>query len=163
MAPWIRAQIGGIDPTVPVDVETLNERVSRLADRPRFETALLGFFAISGTVDGGDRALRGDRVYGGAAHAGDRGADGAGRGPERYCAAHSIEGLRLVAAGGVAGLAAALALSRLLRSLLFHVGPYDPVSYGAVVILLGVVALAATLLPARAAMKTDPMAALRVE
>ena len=73
------------------------------------------------------------------------------------------EGVRLVAAGSVAGLAAALALSRLLRTLLFHVGPYDPLSYIAVAALLATVALAATLIPARTALKTDPMAALRVD
>jgi predicted permease len=163
MAQWMRAQIGGIDPTVPVDVETLHERVSRLADRPRFETALLGFFAVSGLL----MAVIG--LYGVITYMavqrtreiGVRMALGAGR--SDIVRLILSEGLRLVAAGGVAGLAAALAMSRLLRSLLFHVGPYDPVSYGAVVILLGVVALAATLVPARAAMKTDPMAALRVE
>lgn len=61
------------------------------------------------------------------------------------------------------GLAAAFALSHLLKSLLFAVGPHDPVSFIAVTLLLGIVALAATLIPARAAMKTDPMTALRQE
>jgi putative ABC transport system permease protein len=69
----------------------------------------------------------------------------------------------LVLLGAVAGLIAALALSRVLKSLLFHVGPYDPTSYVSVALLLGLVALAAALIPARSAMKTDPMAALRVE
>ena len=48
--PWVRSQIAGIDPTVPVEIETLNESVSKLADRPRFETALLGFFAFCGLM-----------------------------------------------------------------------------------------------------------------
>ena len=50
MASWIRTQISAIDSTVPVEIETLNERVSGLADRPRFETALLTFFALHGLV-----------------------------------------------------------------------------------------------------------------
>ena len=49
-APWVRAQIAQIDPTVPVEIETLAESVSKLADRPRFETALLGFFALCGLL-----------------------------------------------------------------------------------------------------------------
>jgi putative ABC transport system permease protein len=46
---------------------------------------------------------------------------------------------------------------------LFNVGPRDPVSYAAVAVLLGLVALAATLIPARAAMKVEPVVALRYE
>jgi ABC-type lipoprotein release transport system permease subunit len=73
------------------------------------------------------------------------------------------EGLRLVASGAVVGQVAALALSRVLRSLLFNVEPHDPLNYIAVALLLVSVALIATLVPARSAMKTDPMAALRVD
>jgi ABC-type antimicrobial peptide transport system permease subunit len=73
------------------------------------------------------------------------------------------EGMRLVALGSLVGLAAALAISRVLKSLLFHVGPHDPLSFVAVMLVLGGMALAAALLPARTAMKTDPMAALRVD
>ncbi len=163
LAPWIRAQIGAIDATVPVDVETLEERVSRLADRPRFETALLSFFAVTGLL----LAVIG--LYGVIAYMavqrtqeiGVRMALGAGR----RDILHLIlsEALRLVAGGTVIGLAAALALSRVLRSLLFNVGEHDPLSYIAVALLLVGVALAATLVPARSAMNTDPMAALRVD
>jgi ABC-type lipoprotein release transport system permease subunit len=163
LAPWIRAQIGGIDAAVPVDVETLEERVSGLADRARFETALLSFFAITGLA----MAVIG--LYGVIAYMavqrtqeiGVRMALGAGRADIMRLIVS--EGLRLVASGAVVGLVAALALSRVLRSLLFHVGPYDPLSYVAVALLLVGVALSATLVPARSAMKTDPMAALRVD
>jgi predicted permease len=163
LAQWIRAQIGGIDSTVPVDVETLDERVSRLADRPRFETALLGFFAFTGLV----MAVIG--LYGVMAYItvqrareiGVRMALGAGR--RDILRLILSEGMRLVALGSLVGLAAALAISRVLKSLLFHVGPHDPLSFVAVMLVLGGVALAAALLPARTAMKTDPMAALRVD
>ena len=163
LAPWIRAQIGGIDATVPVDIEALDEGVSRLADRPRFETALLGFFAATGLL----MAVIG--LYGVIAYMavqrtqeiGVRMALGAGRGD--ILRLILSEGIRLVVLGSVAGLAAALVLSHVLRSLLFHLGPYDPLSYIAVMLLLVLVALGATLLPARMAMKTDPMAALRVD
>ena len=58
---------------------------------------------------------------------------------------------------------AALALSRVLQSVLFGVSPHDPISFGAVTVLLALVALMAILIPARSAMKTDPMTALRWE
>jgi ABC-type antimicrobial peptide transport system permease subunit len=73
------------------------------------------------------------------------------------------EGTRLIVLGGAVGLAAALASTKLLKSLLFHVDPRDVTSYVAVTLMLAVVALVATLLPARVAMKTDPMTALRTE
>jgi predicted permease len=163
LTPWIRAQIGGIDATVPVDVETLDERVGKLADRPRFETALLGFFALTGLL----MAVIG--LYGVIAYLAAQRTQEIGvrmaLGADRADILRLIfaEGLRLVVIGGVVGTVAALAVSRVLKSLLFSVGPHDPVSYIGVAILLGLVALAATLIPARAAMKTDPMAALRVE
>ena len=50
IAPWVRQQIAAIDPTTPVDLATLNAELSKLADRPRFETALLGFFALTGLL-----------------------------------------------------------------------------------------------------------------
>jgi len=64
----VKSQIAAIDPTVPVEIETLNEDVSKLADRPRFETALLGFFCILRPGDGGDWAVWGDLFCGGAAN-----------------------------------------------------------------------------------------------
>jgi putative ABC transport system permease protein len=73
------------------------------------------------------------------------------------------EGVRLVALGGALGLAAALTLARLLKSLLFEVGPHDPVSFVGVVLLLVVVSALATLLPARRAASVQPMDALRAE
>jgi ABC-type antimicrobial peptide transport system permease subunit len=73
------------------------------------------------------------------------------------------EGVRLIVLGGVVGLGAALATAQLLKSLLFNVGPRDPATFAAVAMLLGLVALAATLVPARAAMRVEPVVALRYE
>ena len=73
------------------------------------------------------------------------------------------EGVRLIVLGGVVGMGVSLATAQLLKSLLFNVGPHDPVTYAAVVVLLGVVALAAALIPARTAMKVEPVVALRYE
>src|SRR5207244_4317608 len=72
-------------------------------------------------------------------------------------------GLKLAGAGIVLGLIGAMVLSRLLRSLLFAVGPSDPITFAAVPLLLVSVALAACFLPARRAANVDPMEALRHE
>ena len=163
LAPWIRSQIARLDPTVPVEIETLNRSVSKLADRPRFETALLGFFAFCGLLI----AMIG--LYGVIAFVAAQRTQEIGvrmaLGATRLDILRLIagEGVRLILLGGVLGLVAALAGAQLLKSLLYNVGTYDPATYLAVVLLLAVVALAATLIPARAAMKVEPVTALRYE
>jgi len=72
-------------------------------------------------------------------------------------------GARLAAIGIAAGLAAALALTRLMASMLYGVKPTDFYSFAAISALLGIVALAASYLPSRRAMRLDPVAALRHE
>ena len=161
--PWVRIQIAAIDPTVPVAIETLAEDVSKLADRPRFETALLGFFAVCGLL------MAAIGLYGVIAFVaaqrtqeiGVRMALGATR--IDILSLIAGEGVRLIAVGGAIGLAASLGLAQFLKSLLFNVGPHDPLSFVAVAVLLALVALAGTLLPARAAMRVEPVEALRYE
>jgi putative ABC transport system permease protein len=72
-------------------------------------------------------------------------------------------GLKLVAAGVVVGLAAAMALTRLLSALFYGVGPLDAPTYAAVATGLAAVALVATYLPARRAARVDPVIALRTD
>jgi ABC-type antimicrobial peptide transport system permease subunit len=159
----VRSQIAQLDPTVPVTTETLNEQISKMADRPRFETALLGFFAFCGLL----MALMG--LYGVIAFVatqrtqeiGIRMALGATR--LDVLRLITIEGVRLIVLGGMIGLAAALGTAQLLKSLLFNVAPRNPLPYAAVALLLALLALAATLIPARRAASVDPMQALRTE
>jgi putative ABC transport system permease protein len=73
------------------------------------------------------------------------------------------QGMLLVAIGIVAGLAGALALTRVLRSLLYTVSPTDLVTFAGVPLLLAGIAFVAAYLPARRAAAVDPMVALRTE
>jgi putative ABC transport system permease protein len=50
IAPWVRQQIAAMDPTTPIEIQTLDQHIRTLADQPRFETALLGFFALTGLL-----------------------------------------------------------------------------------------------------------------
>jgi ABC-type lipoprotein release transport system permease subunit len=71
--------------------------------------------------------------------------------------------LRLIGWGTLFGLLSSLALSRVLSSLLFNVGPHDPVTFAFVTFLLVLVTLGATLIPARSATRVDPIVALRCD
>ncbi|NIM50362.1 MAG: FtsX-like permease family protein, partial [Gemmatimonadales bacterium] len=72
-------------------------------------------------------------------------------------------GMKWAAVGGVIGLMLALLVARALGQLLFGVGALDPLTFVAVPILLGTVALVAAYIPARRASRVDPMSALRAE
>ncbi|MGC1186495.1 MAG: ABC transporter permease [Candidatus Acidiferrales bacterium] len=74
-----------------------------------------------------------------------------------------LQGMLLALIGVIIGVASALALTRLMRTLLFGVKPYDPATIILVAVLLSVVTLVATYLPARRASRVDPMIALRYE
>jgi predicted permease len=163
VAPWVRTQIAQVDSTAPAEIDTLAQTVNKLADRPRFETALLGFFALCGLL----MAVIG--LYGVIAYVAAQRTQEIGvrmaLGATRLDILRLIagEGLRLIVLGGTVGLGAALAAAQLLKSLLFGVGPRDPAAFAAVALLLALVALAATLIPARAAMRIEPVQALRYE
>ena len=73
------------------------------------------------------------------------------------------DGLRMVLVGLAVGLGTALAVSRMLKTLLFQVSIYDPLTYIAVPLLLSLVALVAILIPARAGTRVEPAITLRAE
>ena len=72
-------------------------------------------------------------------------------------------GMVLTGIGLILGVAGALALTRLLKTLLFRMEPYDPLTLASVTLVLGGVALIACLVPALRATRVDPVTALRVE
>jgi putative ABC transport system permease protein len=160
---WIRSQVAALDPTLPVDVATLHQRVSKLADQPRFQTLLVGFFAATGLI----LALIG--LYGVISflvtartqEIGVRLALGANK--SDILRLVMGQSLRLIVAGTALGLIAALAATRVLSSQLFGIGANDPGTFVIVTLLLIFVALIATLLPARSASRVNPIVALRYE
>ncbi len=161
--PWVRSEVASIDRTVPVELEPLNRTISRLADRPRFETTLLSFFALTGIV----LAVIG--LYGLIAfmttqrthEIGVRMALGATRANILRLIAN--DGLRMLVVGLALGLSTALVVSRMLKALLFQVSAYDPLTYILAPLLLSLVALIAILIPARAGMRVEPAVTLRSE
>jgi putative ABC transport system permease protein len=161
--PWVRSEVASLDPTVPVDMDPLDQTISRLADRARFETTLLGFFAFTGL------ALAIVGLYGVIAfmatqrtqEIGVRMALGATR--STIFRLIASEGFRLVLMGGSIGMILAIAASRMLRSLLFQTSNYDPFTFIAVPVVLCIVSLLAILLPARSGMSVEPAVALRNE
>lgn len=163
VASWVQSQIAQIDPTASVDIATLSQQVSKLAARPRFETALLGFFAFTGLL----MAIVG--LYGVTSFVatlrtqeiGVRMALGAQRGNIFRMILREAGLLMMI--GMIIGIAAALATTQLLRSQLFHVTPRDPLTLVAVCGLLLLTGLFAAWWPAKRAASTDPMQALRAE
>jgi putative ABC transport system permease protein len=159
----IRTAVAALDPTLPIDVATLHQRVSKLADQPRFQTLLVGFFAASGLA----LALIG--LYGVISfwvsqrteEIGVRMALGANK--SDILRLVMGESLRLIAAGTVIGLISALAATRVLASQLFGIGAHDPGAFFIVTLLLVVFALVATVVPARSASRVNPIVALRCD
>lgn len=151
-----------LDKTIPVyNARPMSDVVAVSLAGRRASTLLVGAFAILALL----LALVG--IYGVTAYhvtqrtheIGVRMALGA---QARHVLGHVMgQSLRLTLAGLVLGLCGALALTRVLESLLYDVRPTDPVTYAASAALLGAAALLACLLPARRAMKVDPLIALR--
>jgi putative ABC transport system permease protein len=162
-AEMIRAEIAAIEPTLPVTIETMPQRVYKLAERPRFNAILLGLFAGLGLV------LAAVGLYGVISflvaqrtrEIGIRIALGATSGTvARLVLSYAA---RWTIGGAVVGLLASLGAARLLGSMLYGVSDRDPWAIGVPMVLLLSVALAAAWLPARRAASVDPCDALRHE
>ncbi|MPY87176.1 MAG: FtsX-like permease family protein [Luteitalea sp.] len=162
LAPAIRAQVHAIDPNLPIaEITPLEQLVAQSVARPRLYASLLALFAGVGL------ALAATGIFGVMSYAvaqrahemSIRMALGARAGE----VVRLIMGraMALAAVGLAVGIAAALALGGALRSQLFGVSPVDPLTLGAVALLLGATAAAASYLPARRAASLDPVAALR--
>jgi putative ABC transport system permease protein len=160
----IRREMTGIDPEQPIDqVGSLEQTLANQYAEPRFQTQLMGSFALLAVV----LAVVG--IYGVNAYAvaqrrheiGVRMALGASAGAVlRQMVGH---GMRLTAIGIVVGLIGSWALRSFLQSVLVGVSAMDPVTLVSVTVLLALVAGMACYLPARKATQIDPAIALRPE
>jgi putative ABC transport system permease protein len=164
LAAAIRKQSQAIEPNEPVSqVVTMNEHLSDSVAQRRFQMLLLGVFAAVALV------IASVGIYGVISYAAGQRTQEIG--VRMALGAQSGDVLRMViwrgmslALVGVAlGLAAALALTRIIRSLLFEVSATDPATFALIALLMVSVAFIASYIPARRATKVDPLIALRSE
>ncbi len=142
---------------------TLDDAVSNAVARPRLITVLLGLFGAMGLVLGalGLYGVLSYLVNQRRREIGVRLALGAQ--PRDVLTMVVSRGLALAGAGVVIGLVGALALTRLMQSVLFGVAATDPLTFGGVAVALLIVAAFASWLPARRATRVDPLVALRAD
>ena len=140
VARWVRAEIAGLDPGLPVTVAAMQERVSRLAERPRFLAALIGLFAGLGLLVAaiGLYGVLSFLIAQRTREIGVRMALGAT--PRDIAVMVGRQAALWTGLGAAIGIVASAALSRAVRGVLFQVSPYDPVSLGSAVALLALVA-----------------------
>jgi putative ABC transport system permease protein len=164
LAATIREQVRALDPDQPVtSIRTTDELLLRTLSEAKFTLLLFGLFALLALV------LAAIGIYGVMATAVTQRTHEIGL--RMALGAQKLDVLRLVIGEGmiqvfigiVAGLAAAVALTRLMSSLLFGVSATDPLTLALITFLLASVALLACYLPARRATKVDPLVALRYE
>jgi putative ABC transport system permease protein len=164
LAAAVQREVLALDRNIPLTaVKTMQERVAEVTSRARFIAVLLGLFASLAL------SLAGIGIYGVMAYSvsarsrevGIRMALGAQQGDVLKLVMG--QGMKLVFVGAALGLAASIALTRTIKNLLFGVGATDPMTLGAITLLLTFIALFACYIPARRATKVDPMIALRRE
>jgi putative ABC transport system permease protein len=164
VAAGIREAVRSIDKNLPVtDIEPLNDALGKSISQERFRTFLLGSFSAIALV------LAAVGIFGVMSYSasrrtheiGIRIALGAGRGEVLRLILG--QGMKLALFGLGIGVVAAFLLTRLMSSLLYSVSATDPVTFASVTIILLSVALTACYIPARRAMRVDPMVALRHE
>ena len=160
----VKRQIWSLDSQIPVsDVHAMDELIAVSLAQQRFNMLLLGLFAALALI------LAAVGIYGSMAYAVNQRTHEIGirttLGAQRRDVLRLVmrDGTKIALSGIAFGIAGALALTRLMASLLFDVKPTDPVTIAGVATLLALVALAASYIPARRAMRVDPVVALRHE
>lgn len=163
IAGWLRAEVTNLDSTQPVTIETMTQRVAKLAARPRFNAFLLTLFALMGIAMAavGVYGVVGFLVAQTTREIGVRMALGATPGAILKMVLGNVA--RWTFAGALAGLVGSWFAARLLGALLFEVRAHDPALLVVVLTVQVAIAFFAAWLPARRAMRVDPIVALRYE
>ena len=164
IAPAVQREIRSLDPNQPIsDVRSMDQVMSEWVARSRFNTLLLGLFAGLATLLSAV-GIFGVMNYSVALRTRELGLRLAiGAQPRQVLLLVLKQGLLLTMVGVVLGLGAAFALTRLLSGLLFGVEAVDVSTFTTISLLLVIVSLLACYLPARRAMRIDPLQALRYE
>jgi len=160
----LAAAAHAIDPLLPVPApQTMDDIVAASIAQPRFQMMLvLLFAAVAATL--ASVGIYGVVAYAVAQRTSELGVRTAlGASPSAILVLVVRQGLWPVAIGLAAGLVGSLAVGRAVSSLLYDVAAFDPVTLAGVILTIGVVSLAAALVPAQRAMRLDPVAALRQE
>jgi putative ABC transport system permease protein len=159
-----RAEVQALDKELPVfEVKTLDQYVSGAVAHQRFSALLLLLFAVLSLL------LTAVGLYGVISYSVTQRTHEIGVRRALGAQTHDVlklvvkQGMKLTLIGALLGLGGALALTRLLQTLLFGVSATDPLTFAVIVLLLIAVALLACWVPARRAAKVDPMTALRFE
>jgi len=163
MAPALRQEVKKLDANLPVSFEAMGQIFARSTATRRYNVILLGAFAALALLLAviGIYGVMSYAVSQSAREIGIRMALGAQAGDVLKLVVG--QGLLLTLIGVGAGVAGALALTRLLANLLFEVTATDPLTFVGMPVLLVSVALVACYIPARRATKVDPLVALRRE
>ena len=144
-------------------VQTMKERLSEVVAQPRFQTLLLGLFGLLTLV------LVSAGIYGVVSYSVSQRTHELGVRMALGAQSRDIlrlvitQGMKLALVGLALGVASSLALTRVLKTLLFEVSPTDPLAFSLAALLLAAIVALACLIPARRATKVDPMIALRHE
>jgi putative ABC transport system permease protein len=160
----LQASVASVAPAVPIyRLSTMQQKISNTLERSHFDTFLLAIFAAAALLlsSVGIYGVLGYMVAQRTRDIGIRMALGASQGQIVWDVLGF--GIRLACMGLAVGLAGALGATRLLSSLLYGVRPTDAITFGAVSLILLVVALIASYLPARRATHVDPIVALRYD
>jgi predicted permease len=162
MAPAIAREIRAVDPMLaPMETITMREQVDRRNFTQRLAFALLGVFGGLAVV------LAAIGLYGVMSYAVSQSKRelalrmALGAGASNLLRLVMSQGLMLTAGGVALGAIAALALTRLMGDMLYKVSPRDPLSFGAALLVMTIVSMAASFLPAWRATRTDPARVLR--